>query len=368
METWRLRTYLLTLLAVLTIVWPAGAADTILSNGRMLLRHDGTGGREKLSFRSRGGSILLPDAGGSGDPSLNAGRLEIITREGSNTTELTLPLVAAQWRRTRSGGWKFKGHKGAELRRILLSHNGIVVVLRGGTSPATGHAGFAAMRLNFGDWRACARFAEDEILRDQNGRLVARHLRSADLANCDNSELYGACEELTAGEGDCHGSCGEGGCTFDAAQGCRCTTPETACEDIVGFDCTGSCGEGGSCVPDFTDLEDCRCVDSTMPCGDSAPICGGTCPSGLECKSSPSYPVSSCACEPPGPSCGGAAFPTCGGVCESGQVCGPLGDPLNGNYCSCLTPGADCGSQAPCAAGTYCVLGGSNFFLCLPIP
>jgi hypothetical protein len=59
----RFRRFLLTILAVILFVGPVGAADSILSGGRLRLSHDGTGERENLSFRASGPSFILPEAG-----------------------------------------------------------------------------------------------------------------------------------------------------------------------------------------------------------------------------------------------------------------------------------------------------------------
>lgn len=110
---------------------------------------------------------------------------------------------------------------------------------------ATANADSFAIRITLGEWRACARFAADEVRQDRDGRLQARHLRSTDLANGDDSEIYGyLCEELTAGEGDCSGDCSEGICTFDDEQGCQCKTP---CGDTLGpLPATAAVAKGGT--------------------------------------------------------------------------------------------------------------------------
>lgn len=106
--------FLLTILAVILFVGPVGAADRILSGGRLRLSHDGTGERENLSFRASGESFILPEAGVSDDRLAFTGRLEIITREGAQTTELWFGSVSAgQWRRNLWAGellcpWRFR--------------------------------------------------------------------------------------------------------------------------------------------------------------------------------------------------------------------------------------------------------------------
>lgn len=322
--------FLIVFLAVIALSTPAAAADTVLGEGRLVVRHDGDGGHARFKFRGRGTAIALPVAGSENDPSLHAGVLETFTGESLRSSSMPL---GSGWKQTHKGKWRYRGGRGAAIQRIVLSSRQILILHKDDTAAASGNASFAGIRLRFGDWSVCARFAGNDILDDENGLLRARHLTSSELIDCSDESLAGACVETNGAGWD---------------------------------DCLGSCSAGGSCEFDTDAWQGCRCVSPDMPCGDTAPVCGGICATGLECKTQPAYPVPICRCEPPGASCGNADYPTCGGVCNEGETCSQSGDHVNGNYCACLVDNAPCGDLGPCPEGTWCGLIPPGGFICVP--
>lgn len=339
------------------VAFAADLTESGVAGGKLVLR-DTASGLQIGKFRAKH-PITLPSVTASV-------QVEILTDAGAF---LVAEGDEGGWRRHDERVWKWTAGPESELRKVILKRNRVVVLHRGALADVDEEVDFAALRLTIGDWRICARFAADDLRRSLPGRLVAKHRSSSAPADCEDATLLGACADLSPDGAGCNGTCGDGQNCGESGGACVCSGGgEPACGEAGDDDCTGTCGGGGSCEFDVDNLSGCRCVSADMPCGDTAPVCGGTCAEGLECKSSTSYPVGFCACEPPGPACGSAAFPTCGGVCNVGDSCQPVGDPLNGNYCMCRADSAPCGSGAACTAGTYCALIGSGLFGCVPLP
>ena len=137
--------------------------------------------------------------------------------------------------------------------------------------------------------------------------------------------------------------------------------PPTNCSDTFP-QCGGECPVGEVCTS--TPLG-CDCAPIVKQCGESAPQCDGACPTGLICRIS----ATGCDCVPPPTECGNATAPTCDGVCPPGRIC--RGTAASG--CTCVEPPKDCGSSAPecggiCPPNEICrktATGGCN---CVPTP
>lgn len=95
-----------------------------------------------------------------------------------------------------------------------------------------------------------------------------------------------------------------------------------------------------------------ECQGRPQLCGDTFPLCNGTCPAGEDCVDT----GTACVCMvPPPPACGDT-FPTCDGVCPIGEDCIDTG-----TACQCeLPPPPSCGETFPvcdgvCPIGEDCV-------------
>jgi hypothetical protein len=98
----------------------------------------------------------------------------------------------------------------------------------------------------------------------------------------------------------------------------------------------------------------------TFPCGNTAGICGGSCPTGEVCSTAEASVggILTCQCVSGSTPCNGRkepgdpAFPTCGGDCASGLVCESVTLGTT-NYCVCADPNQACTTGA-CGVGVVC--------------
>jgi len=112
------------------------------------------------------------------------------------------------------------------------------------------------------------------------------------------------------------------------------------------------------------------CVGPTDPCGLTAPVCNGSCPTGETCTFFGTANTPNCGCIPDGSTACGGTPGVCGGVCPSGEVCTTVfelpalgGDPL----CTCATPG-ECGATGlECPPGFGCALIPPDPPICVPV-
>jgi hypothetical protein len=145
------------------------------------------------------------------------------------------------------------------------------------------------------------------------------------------------------------------------------------CDDTAPY-CGGSCPSNGVCLSDVAG--GCRCALPTDACGDTAPACNGTCPAGERCTAIPGYPFNGCICVGDTPVCETSTFPTCGGPCGGGNVCRPV-ESRAGGQCACGAPlpcgggGLDCAQPFVCgfiplSTSPSCIpiLCGGNFPTC----
>ena len=132
--------------------------------------------------------------------------------------------------------------------------------------------------------------------------------------------------------------------------------------------CGGPCPGDGVCTIGYGI---CRCVSPTSPCGETSPVCNGTCAAGEQCAAVGPGPLPGCVCLPDGATpCGSPGAPVCGGACPSGDVCRPfymlpsLGGALG---CGCAPPG-ECGQGGlDCRNGFACALIPPLNYICAPI-
>ncbi len=116
----------------------------------------------------------------------------------------------------------------------------------------------------------------------------------------------------------------------DVLTGCGQSAPQ----------CGGECPTGGVCGLDVISGT-CSCSFPYQPCGDTDPVCNGECPVGEECSLvNPGHPFDSCVCAPTGENpCGGG-----GDYCPEGMSCELLpGTELIPNYMQCIDEDAVCG-------------------------
>ena len=322
-------------LAILLLPLTARAADTPLGGRLLSLRHwtDGAGFyQQRISLAVSGPAIELPEAGSPDDPvgeSAGDATIEVFTGSGGHVTMLA---PAAGWQRRESGArLLFQGSRDDAVSRIELRSSGALrVVTRALGLVLDGYTRAAALRVVLGARRYCVRFQEEDVVRDEPGRFIARGAEASALSDCNDESLFGPCGEAP--------------------------------------NCGGACEGDGVCAPDL-DFQGCRCILPTDACGGTSPVCNGACSGGEECTSLPGYPYPNCLCVGTEPLCETSGFPTCGGPCGAGLECRPVGSSIGGNTCACQNVSAGCGNLGgACPAGTYCLHGGSGFFLCMPVP
>jgi hypothetical protein len=336
----------------------------------------------RLIFVSRDPNALFPVVGGADDPATGTpggATIEIFTaNEGAAT------LVAPAG----------KGHPGwniypgppplfgftnlmapsgiSPLNRVALRRKRYLrVVAPDVPFPLGATLGAVGIRVTMGSLRNCARFDAATIRTDAAGRYVALNARATALADCSDASVAPVVLCNGAQAGTCGGECPENGtCALALVNGlgnCACFFPSSPCGD-TGPVCNGSCAAGERCVPlgpgGF--LTSCGCIpEGSTPCGGAAPVCGGACPADQVCLPGAGLPEAGgqvgCFCAPPG-QCGQ------GGIgCPNGFVCAAL--PPGGPQCFPIFCGTypQCGGGCP--SGSECVgivgdSGASSFGIC----
>jgi hypothetical protein len=209
--------------------------------------------------------------------------------------------------------------------------------------PVGARLGKVAVRFQTGSLWSCALFDEASIRRD-DGRFRAMNAPAPAFADCEEATLQAA-----------------------ITPGCATASAPT---------CDSVCPDGGVCAPDAFG-SDCRCVNPTQPCGETAPICGGECGPGEQCYPFDDWipgPINGCACAPTGsPPCGASGQSCDMGPCPDGLECGTI-PPITPTYepsCGCVDPAATCGPGfGTCPPDLQCMFfppGGGGSWSCLPI-
>lgn len=224
------------------------------------------------------------------------------------------------------------------VRKLKLTEGrSLKIVSRGAGLQPTGSLGSIVLRVTSGSVRTCMLFDASTLVKEDATRFLAKNAVAGILADCSDAELGIPCQL-----------------------------------DPTTFNCIGGCGGDGVCALTDPFSSTCSCVDPTDPCGGTAPVCNGTCPSGEFCGSFGGGFSVGCGCIPDGEAVCGGIPGVCGGSCPSGSVCGTsFGLPVfgDGPFCSCGGPG-DCGGIGggiTCPPGFGCggLPGGGVF--CIPV-
>jgi hypothetical protein len=325
------------------------ATDRPIDGQRLVLRQ--TGATAKLVFVSRDPDFLFPAIGGPDDPSTGSpgGATVELFSASEGQASLGVPPDSG------TPGWTVVSDPPYYKFRNRLAPGGIspvrVAVLRDGKTlkivakdaglPLAVAQGAVGIRITTGTLRNCARFAGSTIRKDEPGAFVASRSTPDPLfLDCSDTSMNGeppACD----------------------------VTPYPACG-------SGTCPGDGVCVSGFAGVFFCHCVSPSQPCGDTAPMCSGTCPVGEDCFSVGPGPFPGCVCLPEGSTpCGDPGPPVCGGACPSGTTCEPIVElPIFGGGlgCVCAPPGGQCGSGGvDCPNGYACAAIPLSTGQCVPI-
>lgn len=321
----------------------AFAADLPISARLLSIRAHPAGAEVK--FASKDPAFPFPNVGSPGDPAITGLDVEILTAgEGAATLRASPGTGTPGWTlggsvgtyRYRTGGPARSG----EIQRVLLRSARVLRAHGRVGLPMETPAGSAAIRVHMGLLRACALFAGPSVRKDNPGRFVGRGAQASALSDCSDQTILAALG-------------------FD-------------CSSSYGIVCGGSCPGGGVCAPDVVGGP-CRCNFQTQPCGGTAPVCNGACPTGEQCWSINGFipgPSDQCLCAPTGtPPCGTSGLSCTEGTCPDGLVCG--GQPGIGFYdphCACVEPDAPCGPRfGVCPPDMQCVPFAPLEFGCAPI-
>jgi hypothetical protein len=187
------------------------------------------------------------------------------------------------------------------------------------------------------------------------------------LAACGNGVVDPGEECDPPGAPRCPDPSSPTGAFLECSPRCTCPLP---CGITPDFQCAGGCPPGAFCQP-TPDFMNCHCVSPSQPCGETAPVCNGSCPADEHCAAFGMIPFVYCGCIPIGsPQCGSPGVPVCGGACPTGTECNVVFSPpaLGGQpFCDCTPPGLCGSSGGECPNGLGCAqLEGSP--ICAPIP
>lgn len=322
----------LALAAGVLLPWVALALDQPVA-GRKLILTRARAGEERLVFVTKDPAFLFPIAGGDDDPATGTPggvQVDLVTEQAGSATLVAPSGPGRPGWSVKPGTFKFVGDSAGDLRVVVLKEGQVLkVVARTAGVPLDGPLGAVSVRVTTGSLRSCTRFDGATIRKDESGLFVAKASDASSLADCSDGSLAGL----------------------------------PPCGDTEFPVCDGACPEDAVCSS--RDFATCTCISSTSPCGDTAPVCNGTCAAGEECVvTSPLPPFNNCECQPVGLTlCGTSGFPTCGGECPAGSSgCGAFSSPTFGDYCAC----GGCGGGPPCPLGWTCGDFGTGAF-CAPI-
>jgi hypothetical protein len=331
------------LVAVLVCASIGSAADHPIDGLRLVLKRSPT--KSSLVFVTRDPTFLFPAIGGPDDPSTGGATIEVFSpSEGSAAVQVPAGVGTPGWTVKSEGQpqYKFKnpdapaGVSPVKLA-LLKSAKVLKVVSKDALLALSGAQGTVGIRITTGTLRNCALFDAPTIRKDETGVFSARNASAAVLTDCSDGSLLGG-------------------------------PPTGSCEASPFPDCSGTCSGDGACAGG---LGSCFCISPSSPCGDTSPMCSGTCPDGEECVAYAANPLPACQCLPPGVTpCGDPGPPTCGGACPASDVCATIfTSPVFGGQPACA-----CGQAAPCGPngiqcppGYGCALIPPGNYLCAPL-
>ncbi|HEY2389489.1 MAG TPA: hypothetical protein VGK30_21245 [Candidatus Binatia bacterium] len=321
------------------------AADQPIDAQSLVLKRSAT--KAKLAFVTHDPGFLFPTVGGLDDPATGSPgglTIELFSAAEGSTALIADPGAGNPGWTVKATGtptFKFKNPLSAlgtfKLKAVVLKQGKVLKITAKdvGSFALGGPQGAVGVRITTGTLRNCVRFDGATIRKDVAGSFVAHNAVGATLADCSDTSLEGMVPD----------------CGSSAFPACDSPCPG----DGV---CTGGLGV-------------CKCVSPSSPCGDTDPVCNGTCGAGEECAAVGPGPYRTCVCIPTGSTpCGDPGAPVCGGACPSGRVCRPayalpvLGGALG---CGCELPG-ECGQGgADCPSGFACGIIPPGTYLCAPI-
>ena len=314
---------------------PALALAGPIDADRLAIRRTAT--REQLKFSTRDPSWTLP-APSTSDDGPGMIRVELFSPAEPFGGTLTIPELASPsvWRISRSADGSVLAFRlrnpdapnaAGDFGAALLHRTGKLRLNARRSGLALDAAqGRVGIRITLATGVLCALFHDDNVAVDRPGRFVGKHARAADIPDCDTATLGGS-------------------------------TPCGATPGV--FECFGECPPGEDCVVADPFTPTCHCVGPNSPCGDTAPMCNGTCPAGSTCAITAVGTFTTCGCLAPGACADYSTYPVCGGTCAAGMECHPYtaqtGQFQSSAGCSCAVPGpCSCGGGLDCPPGQIC--------------
>jgi hypothetical protein len=278
------------------------AADIPLS-GRKLSIREKAGREPRIDLTCRDAAVTLPAPGTAGDPSIAGLDVVVLVDAGGGAT-IAVP-GGAGWTVTPVPlRYRYKNPSapagGSAARKIeLRAGKQAKVSTRGAPVAAALPSGgvLARIELASGDV-LCARFDQNEIVRDEPGRLIGKNADPP--ASCD-------------------------------------PPPTTS---------------SSTSTPTTTSTTSTSLYHPCSPPGGGPPTCDGACETGTSCTVVPSFShpetgFTTCLCLPDGTApCGG--YPQCGGACDAGNVCAAFfSDSNEATFCACTDPSFECAGPGP---------------------
>ena len=314
---------------------PAPALAGPIDADRLAIKRSAT--REQLTFSTRDPSWTLPPPSSSDDgPGMI--RVELFSSAEPSGATLTIPELGSPsvWHVSRSSDGSVLGFRlrnpdapngAGDFGAALLRRTGKLRLI----APRSGLTldapqGRVGIRITLATGVLCALFHDDTVAVDRPGKFVGKHARAADIPDCDTETLGG-------------------------------TTPCGATPGV--FECMGECPAGEECVVADPFTPTCHCVGPASPCGETAPMCNGSCPDGSTCTQTSAGTFTTCGCLAPGACEDYSTYATCGGTCAPGTACYPYssqtGQFLSSAGCTCAAPApCSCGGGLACPPGQIC--------------
>jgi hypothetical protein len=296
-----------------------------------------TATRQQLTFSTRDPSWTLP-APSSSDDGPGMIRVELFSSAEPSGATLTVPELGSPsvWRvsRTADGsvlGFRLRNrdapNEAGDFSAARLHRTGrLRLIARRSGLTLSAPQGQVGIRITLTTGVLCALFRGETVATDRPGKFVGKAARAVDIPDCETETLGG-------------------------------TTPCGATPGV--YECMGDCPPGEECVVADPITPTCHCVGPASPCGDTAPMCNGSCPEGSICTLTSSGTFAACGCLAPGACEDFSTYPTCGGACAGGASCYPYsaqtGAFLSSAGCTCAAPApCSCSGGFACPPGQIC--------------